>query len=146
MIHCTFLMVFSLLFAEVIIGLAICGCLLFFLVLLLFVLLCRQKEPMASYSHVINESDSWQSYQLLRKEEFWDSEEDLWGHNPYITKKLKARLSPLPLAQTFIYIVEILAISLHSRNFKTEKGKQELCWLYWLRCLQKTKGGVKPLL
>ncbi|XP_056601050.1 lysosomal acid phosphatase [Triplophysa dalaica] len=43
---------------EVIIGLAICGCLIFLLVLLLFILLCRQKEPMASYSHVINESDS----------------------------------------------------------------------------------------
>lgn len=43
---------------EVIIGLAICGCLLFLLVLLLLVLLCRQKEPAAGYSHVINESDS----------------------------------------------------------------------------------------
>ncbi|TRY85776.1 hypothetical protein DNTS_014586 [Danionella cerebrum] len=43
---------------EVIIGLAVCGCLLFLLVLLLFVVLCRQKEPMASYRHVINESDS----------------------------------------------------------------------------------------
>ncbi|XP_016299408.1 lysosomal acid phosphatase-like isoform X1 [Sinocyclocheilus anshuiensis] len=43
---------------EVIIGLAVCGCLLFLLILLLFVVLCRLKEPMASYSHVINESDS----------------------------------------------------------------------------------------
>ncbi|XP_050970541.1 lysosomal acid phosphatase isoform X1 [Labeo rohita] len=43
---------------EVVIGLAVCGCFLFFLVLLLFVLLCRVKEPMASYSHVVNESDS----------------------------------------------------------------------------------------
>uniref|UniRef100_A0A671RV83 Lysosomal acid phosphatase n=1 Tax=Sinocyclocheilus anshuiensis TaxID=1608454 RepID=A0A671RV83_9TELE len=43
---------------EVIIGLVVCGCLLFLLVLLLFVVLCRLKEPMASYSHVINESDS----------------------------------------------------------------------------------------
>ncbi|XP_016092699.1 lysosomal acid phosphatase [Sinocyclocheilus grahami] len=43
---------------EVIIGLAVCGCLLFLLVLLLFVVLCRLKEPVASYSHVINESDS----------------------------------------------------------------------------------------
>lgn len=36
---------------------------------------------MATYSQVTNESDSWQSYQLLRKEELWDSEEDLWGHS-----------------------------------------------------------------
>lgn len=43
---------------EVIIGLAVCGCLLFLLILLLFVVLCRLKDPMASYSHVINESDS----------------------------------------------------------------------------------------
>ncbi|XP_043099543.1 lysosomal acid phosphatase [Puntigrus tetrazona] len=43
---------------EVIIGLAVCGFLLFLLILLLFVVLCRLKEPMASYSHVINESDS----------------------------------------------------------------------------------------
>lgn len=80
---------------EVIIGLAICGCLLFLLVLLLLVLLCRQKEPTAGYSHVINESDSWQSYRLLRKEEFWDSEEDLWGHSTNISKKLKANADSL---------------------------------------------------
>ncbi|XP_016386224.1 lysosomal acid phosphatase-like [Sinocyclocheilus rhinocerous] len=43
---------------EVIIGLAVCGCLLFLLILMLCVVLCRLKEPMASYSHVINESDS----------------------------------------------------------------------------------------
>ncbi|XP_052416668.1 lysosomal acid phosphatase [Carassius gibelio] len=43
---------------EVIIGLAVCGCLLFLLILLLFVMLCRLKEPTAGYSHVINESDS----------------------------------------------------------------------------------------
>uniref|UniRef100_A0A8C1IJ05 Lysosomal acid phosphatase n=1 Tax=Cyprinus carpio TaxID=7962 RepID=A0A8C1IJ05_CYPCA len=43
---------------AVIIGLAVCGCLLFLLVLLLFVMLCRLKDPMGTYSHVINESDS----------------------------------------------------------------------------------------
>ncbi|XP_051579789.1 lysosomal acid phosphatase isoform X1 [Myxocyprinus asiaticus] len=43
---------------EVIIGLAVCGCLLFLLILLLFVVLCHQKEQMAGYSNVINESDS----------------------------------------------------------------------------------------
>uniref|UniRef100_A0A8C2QAD8 Lysosomal acid phosphatase n=1 Tax=Cyprinus carpio TaxID=7962 RepID=A0A8C2QAD8_CYPCA len=43
---------------AVIIGLAVCGCLLFLLVLLLFVVLCRLKDPMGAYSHVINESDS----------------------------------------------------------------------------------------
>ncbi|XP_051987553.1 lysosomal acid phosphatase-like [Xyrauchen texanus] len=43
---------------EVIIGLALCGCLLFLLISLLFVVLCCQRDPLAGYRHVINESDS----------------------------------------------------------------------------------------
>lgn len=43
---------------EVIIGLAVCGVLLLLLVVLLLLVLCRHKEPMTSYSHIINESDS----------------------------------------------------------------------------------------
>ncbi|XP_041918462.1 lysosomal acid phosphatase [Alosa sapidissima] len=42
---------------EVVIGLAVCACLLFFLVLLLFVVLCRQRETSTGYSHVINDGD-----------------------------------------------------------------------------------------
>lgn len=65
---------------EVVIGLAVCACLLFFLVLLLFVVLCRQKETSTGYSHVINDGDenSWQSYRLLGKDDTWDGEDDLW--------------------------------------------------------------------
>lgn len=44
--------------SEVIIGLAVCGVLLLLLVVLLLLVLCRHKEPMTSYSHIINESDS----------------------------------------------------------------------------------------
>ncbi|XP_063045117.1 lysosomal acid phosphatase isoform X2 [Engraulis encrasicolus] len=42
---------------EVVIGLAVCACLLFFLVLLLFTVICRQRDPTPGYSHVINEGD-----------------------------------------------------------------------------------------
>ncbi|XP_030621788.1 lysosomal acid phosphatase [Chanos chanos] len=42
---------------EVIIGLAVCGSLLFVLVILLFTVLCRQRDPVHGYSHVINEAD-----------------------------------------------------------------------------------------
>ncbi|XP_076143756.1 lysosomal acid phosphatase isoform X2 [Alosa pseudoharengus] len=42
---------------TVVIGLAVCACLLFFLVLLLFVVLCRQRETSTGYSHVINDGD-----------------------------------------------------------------------------------------
>ncbi|KAL2088760.1 hypothetical protein ACEWY4_015659 [Coilia grayii] len=41
----------------VVIGLAVCACLLFFLVLLLFAVLCRQRDTSPGYSHVINEGD-----------------------------------------------------------------------------------------
>ncbi|XP_072527204.1 lysosomal acid phosphatase isoform X2 [Salminus brasiliensis] len=42
---------------DVIIGLAVCGCVLLLLVMLLFIVLCRQSEPSIGYSHVINQSD-----------------------------------------------------------------------------------------
>lgn len=71
---------FSVFPSEVVIGLAVCACLLFFLVLLLFVVLCRQGETSTGYSHVINEGDenSWQSYHLLDKADTWDGEDGLW--------------------------------------------------------------------
>ncbi|XP_043938639.1 lysosomal acid phosphatase isoform X2 [Protopterus annectens] len=42
---------------DVIIGLAVCGCLLFLLIILLFVLLCRTKSKSSGYQHVGNEID-----------------------------------------------------------------------------------------
>ncbi|XP_036439854.1 lysosomal acid phosphatase [Colossoma macropomum] len=42
---------------DVIIGLAVCGCVLLLLVMLLFIVLCRQSEPAIGYSHIINQSD-----------------------------------------------------------------------------------------
>ncbi|KAI1889606.1 hypothetical protein AGOR_G00164650 [Albula goreensis] len=42
---------------EVIIGLTVCGCLLFLLIGLLLALLCRQQDVKDGYRHVINEGD-----------------------------------------------------------------------------------------
>ncbi|KAG7467954.1 hypothetical protein MATL_G00137660 [Megalops atlanticus] len=42
---------------EVIIGLTVCGCLLFILIILLLAVLCRQREQTDGYRHVINEGD-----------------------------------------------------------------------------------------
>ncbi|KAM6945710.1 lysosomal acid phosphatase [Aplochiton taeniatus] len=49
--------------AEVVIGLAVCGCLLFLLVVLLFAVLCRQKEPAGNhgYQHVLNDGEEERS-------------------------------------------------------------------------------------
>ncbi|XP_038825631.1 lysosomal acid phosphatase-like isoform X2 [Salvelinus namaycush] len=43
---------------EVVIGLAVCGCLLFLLIVLLLAVLCRQRDPSNGYSHVHNEIES----------------------------------------------------------------------------------------
>ncbi|TSY13802.1 Lysosomal acid phosphatase [Bagarius yarrelli] len=42
---------------DVIVGLAVCGFILLLLIVLLFVLLCRQSKPITGYSHIINQSD-----------------------------------------------------------------------------------------
>lgn len=42
---------------DVVIALAVCGCVLLLLVLLLFIVLCRQSEPKIGYSHIVNQSD-----------------------------------------------------------------------------------------
>ncbi|MCJ8747479.1 hypothetical protein PDJAM_G00153930 [Pangasius djambal] len=42
---------------DVIVGLAVCGFVLLLLVVVLFVVLCRQSEPVIGYSHIINQSD-----------------------------------------------------------------------------------------
>uniref|UniRef100_A0A673WZQ1 Lysosomal acid phosphatase n=1 Tax=Salmo trutta TaxID=8032 RepID=A0A673WZQ1_SALTR len=43
---------------RVVIGLAVCGCLLFLLIVLLLAVLCRQRDPSNGYSHVHNEIES----------------------------------------------------------------------------------------
>ncbi|XP_021441518.2 lysosomal acid phosphatase isoform X1 [Oncorhynchus mykiss] len=43
---------------EVVIGLAVCGCLLFLLIVLLLAVLCRQRDPSDGYSHIHNEIES----------------------------------------------------------------------------------------
>lgn len=43
--------------SEVVIGLAVCGCLLFLLIVLLLTVMCRQKDVGGGYSHVINEGE-----------------------------------------------------------------------------------------
>lgn len=59
---------------DVIVGLVVCGFVLLFLIVVLFVVLCRQNEPVTGYSHIVNQSDqSWQSYQLLCKAQSSDS-------------------------------------------------------------------------
>ncbi|KAI5630255.1 lysosomal acid phosphatase precursor [Silurus asotus] len=42
---------------DVVIGLVVCGLVLLLLLVVLFVVLCRQGEPAIGYSHVINQSD-----------------------------------------------------------------------------------------
>ncbi|XP_058859336.1 lysosomal acid phosphatase-like [Acipenser ruthenus] len=42
---------------EVIVGLAVCGCLLFLLILLMLTVLCRQKSQAGGYRHVLNEGE-----------------------------------------------------------------------------------------
>ncbi|XP_012670258.2 lysosomal acid phosphatase [Clupea harengus] len=42
---------------EVMIGLAVCACLLLLLIVLLFTVLCRKRETSTGYSHVINDGD-----------------------------------------------------------------------------------------
>ncbi|XP_066556741.1 lysosomal acid phosphatase isoform X2 [Amia ocellicauda] len=42
---------------EVVVGLAVCGCLLSLLIALLFTVLCRQRDHVQGYRHVINEGD-----------------------------------------------------------------------------------------
>uniref|UniRef100_A0A8C8FYQ9 Lysosomal acid phosphatase n=1 Tax=Oncorhynchus tshawytscha TaxID=74940 RepID=A0A8C8FYQ9_ONCTS len=43
---------------EVVIGLAVCGCLLFLLIVLLLAVLCRQRDPSNGYSQIHNEIES----------------------------------------------------------------------------------------
>lgn len=68
---------FSLLYVgtDVVVGLIACGFILLLLVVALFVVLCRQSEPVIGYTHIINQSDdhSWQSYQFLCNPELLDS-------------------------------------------------------------------------
>ncbi|KAM9493699.1 lysosomal acid phosphatase isoform 2-T2 [Clarias gariepinus] len=42
---------------DVIVGLVVCGFVLLFLIVVLFVVLCRQNEPVTGYSHIVNQSD-----------------------------------------------------------------------------------------
>ncbi|MGH0131566.1 UNVERIFIED_CONTAM: hypothetical protein FKN15_065771 [Acipenser sinensis] len=42
---------------EVIVGLAVCGCFLFLLILLMLTVLCRQKSQAGGYRHVLNEGE-----------------------------------------------------------------------------------------
>lgn len=76
-------------FSEVIISLAVAGCLLFLLVAILLGVICWQKEPMSNqgYRHVINQEvgdESWQKHKLLPRRSkdlmSWDSSDDdeLW--------------------------------------------------------------------
>ena len=43
--------------SELMIGLAVCGCLLFLLIILLLTVMYRQKDVGGGYSHVMNEGE-----------------------------------------------------------------------------------------